>query len=161
MIQKLIPAIAVAFASLPLAFVCESPAIAAAATAAADQSDSATATALTINFQNIEEPKGTIMLAIFNSEASFDNGGKPARGVMVPVSGGSASTLIEGLPAGRYAFKLLHDIDGNGKMGTNPYGMPVEPYGFSNNAVGSMGPAKWADAAFDLNGAAIQTIIFP
>lgn len=151
--QKLITAIILA--TLPMVVAGALPTAASAAMA-----DSQSAAALTINFENIEEPKGAIMLAIFDTEASY-NGGKPVRAMMVPVSGAVASTVLEGLPAGRYAFKLLHDIDGDGKLGTNPYGMPIEPYAFSNNAVGSMGPAKWADAVFDLNGNATQTIIFP
>lgn len=114
---------------------------------------------LTINFTDIEEPQGKIMLAIFASEESY-NGGKPVRGVMVEVNGNTASTVVEGLSAGRYAFKIMHDIDGDGKMGTNPFGIPTEPFAFSNNAKGSMGPAKWADAAFDLNGVTTQQISF-
>lgn len=146
---------AIAFACLPIAAV-----IPVAAPAAATMTEAATSADLTINFANIEEPKGAIMLAIFDSEASY-NGGKPIRGVLVPVTGASLSSVLKGLPAGRYAFKLFHDIDGDGKMGTNPYGMPIEPFAFSNNAAGSMGPAKWADAAFDLNVSTTQTITFP
>ena len=39
-------------------------------------------------------------------------------------------------------------------------GMPVEPFAFSNNAVGNMGPAKWEAAAFEIAGPTVQTITF-
>ncbi|MNR30585.1 hypothetical protein D3C85_1480510 [compost metagenome] len=62
------------------------------------------------------------------------------------------------LPAGAYGMKAFHDVNGNGKMDTNPFGMPSEPFAFSNNAVGNMGPAKWDRARFEVSGATAQTI---
>lgn len=118
------------------------------------------APALTIEFANIAEPSGQILVAIYDSEAAFDRGGKPVRNIAVPVDAASESVTVDGLGAGRYGFKLFHDVDGDGKMGTNPYGMPIEPFAFSNNAVANMGPAKWAAAAFDVAGATTQTITF-
>lgn len=107
------------------------------------------ATRLTIALNGIETPKGAVMMGLFDSEDGYRTG-KPVRGVRVPVDAADAQTIIEGLPVGRYAIKAFHDIDGDGNMSTNPFGMPVEPYAFSNNAVGAMGPASWADAAFDV-----------
>ena len=75
-----------------------------------------------------------------------------------PVSGETASHFKD-LAPGRYAIKAFHDVNGDGKMATNPFGMPTEPFAFSNNAHGNMGPAKWADAAFEVKaGANTQTI---
>ncbi len=108
---------------------------------------------LEVAFTGIETPKGAIMMVLFDSEATF-NGGKPVRVAMVPADKADAKTLIEGLPAGRYAIKSFHDIDGDQKMSTNPFGMPTEPFAFSNNAKGNMGPASWADAAFDVKAGA-------
>jgi uncharacterized protein (DUF2141 family) len=119
---------------------------------------SAPAAKLEIAFTGIEAPTGAIMVALFDSEASY-NDGKPIRGVGVPVTKADAATLIEGLPAGRYAIKSFHDVDGDGKMDTNPFGMPTEPFAFSNNAAPSMGPAKWADAAFDVSEAGAKQSI--
>lgn len=108
---------------------------------------------LEVDFTGIQEPTGAIMLAIFDSEAGY-NSEKPVRGMRLVVGAAAAKTLIEGLPAGRYAIKSFHDVDGDGKMATNPYGMPVEPFAFSNNAKGNMGPASWAQAAFEVKAGA-------
>ena len=44
-------------------------------------------------------------------------------------------------------------------MAVNPFGVPAEPYGFSRDAAGAMGPPVWADAAFEVTaGANTQTI---
>ena len=65
---------------------------------------------------------------------------------------------FDGLPDGDYAVRAFHDLNGDGKMNTNPFGMPTEPYAFSNNAVGNMGPASWDRAKFAAAGATAQTI---
>jgi uncharacterized protein (DUF2141 family) len=63
------------------------------------------------------------------------------------------------LKPGTYAIKAFHDLNGDGKMNTNPFGIPTEPYAFSNDASGVMGPPGWTDAAFEVKaGANRQTI---
>ena len=117
-------------------------------------------TTLEINFTDIAEAKGQIMLVLFDSEESYDRGGKPVRAVVVPVTGPTATVTIPNVLHGRYGFKIVHDLNGDGTMTTNPFGMPVEPFAFSNNAVGNMGPATWEAAAFDVTGPTTQTIRF-
>ena len=63
------------------------------------------------------------------------------------------------LEPGAYGIKMYHDINDDGDMNANPFGMPTEPYAFSNNAKGRFGPAKWADASFTVSSdGATQTI---
>ena len=73
--------------------------------------------------------------------------------------GTTADASFPGLAPGRYAIKAFHDVDGDGKMATNPFGMPTEPYAFSNDAVGNAGPAKWAAASFDVDAKALTHTI--
>jgi uncharacterized protein (DUF2141 family) len=105
---------------------------------------------LTVNFTGIEEKQGAVMGVLFDSEAAYDGKGAPVRPIMVAANKAEVAATFEGLAPGTYAIKLFHDVDGDGKMGTNPYGMPTEPFAFSNNAQGNMGPAKWADAKFEV-----------
>lgn len=121
----------------------------------------AAAATLTIKFDGIKAPTGAIMVAVFDSEAAHDKGGKPVQVGMAPVAGATAELVLPGLAAGRYAIKVFHDVNGNGKMDSNPFGMPLEPFGFSNNALPQGGPATWAQASFDVAaGAASTTISF-
>lgn len=129
------------FTQIIAAIAMNLPVIAAAATAQP--------ASLEVSFNGIETPKGNIMMVLFNSEESY-NTEKPLRAVMVAADKADVKTLIEGLSPGRYAVKSFHDIDGDNKMGSNPYGMPTEPFAFSNNARGQMGPAAWADAEFEV-----------
>ena len=114
---------------------------------------------LDVRFTGIQTPKGPIMFVVFDSEAAYNGQGAPVRAFVATVKDGVATQSVEGLPAGRYAIKAFHDIDGDGNMTANPFGMPVEPFAFSNNAKGDMGPATWAQAAFDIGiTPTIQTI---
>lgn len=108
----------------------------------------AAAASLTIRFEGIETPKGQIMLSVFDNAAAHDGNGAPVRVAAVPVEGTTAVASFEGLAPGDYTVKAFHDIDGDGKMGINPFGMPLEPYAFSNNAKAQGGPPRWDNARF-------------
>ena len=100
---------------------------------------------------------GKVMVALFNSEASYQSG-QPVAAAQVDASASTVVAVFDHLPAGDYAARAFHDLNGDGQMNTNPFGMPVEPYAFSNNAVGNMGPATWSRAHFAVSGDTAQTI---
>jgi uncharacterized protein (DUF2141 family) len=113
---------------------------------------------LTVTFKGFKAKSGSVMVALAAGETAYDIGPASAQ-AMVKVDGDTATTVFKGLAPGRYGIKAFHDVDGDGKMATNPFGMPTEPFAFSNNAHGAMGPAKWADAGFEVvEGANVQTI---
>ncbi|KQW81911.1 DUF2141 domain-containing protein [Brevundimonas sp. Root1279] len=101
---------------------------------------------------------GAVMVALYDSEASYESG-RPVGSARIDVAAGQRTATFNDLPAGDYAAKAFHDVDGNGEMATNPFGMPTEPYAFSNNAVGNMGPARWDRANFAVEGDVAQTIV--
>ncbi len=117
----------------------------------------ASAETLTVQFSKLT-PKGTLMVALYKGEEAY-KGGKPVAAQQVAVSADTATATFDVEP-GQYGLKIFHDVNGNGKMDTNPFGMPVEPFAFSNNAKGRMGPAAWADAAFEVKGDTTQDIAF-
>ena len=101
---------------------------------------------------------GTVMVALYDSAAAFDGRGGAAVANLAVSASGRVVATFENLPAGDYAVKAFHDVNGDGQMNTNPFGMPIEPYAFSNNAVGNMGPARWDRASFAVSGETAQTI---
>jgi uncharacterized protein (DUF2141 family) len=68
------------------------------------------------------------------------------------IAGGAARVEFPGLAPGAYAVAVYHDENGNGKMDANFLGIPKEPTGASNDAKGKMGPPKFEDARFALDG---------
>jgi uncharacterized protein (DUF2141 family) len=111
---------------------------------------------LTVTVTGIKEAKGALMIGVFD-QSGYD-AEKPVAQAMTQVTGITATATFN-LPAGRYGIKMFHDVDGDGKMGANPFGMPIEPYGFSNNAPAQFGPATWDAAAFDVGAPATSTSI--
>lgn len=101
---------------------------------------------------------GAVMVALFDSPEAYA-AGRPVRGAAVDVAAGETTATFSGLPAGDYAMRAFHDVNGDGEMNTNPFGMPIEPYAFSNNARGNMGPASWDRARFTAAGSTVQSIV--
>lgn len=110
-------------------------------------SQTAQAESLTIVITGIEETRGEIRLALFDSAEAFDNGGTAAQGRLAPVTEAEVTVVIDDIAAGEYAIKLFHDTDSNGELDRNMMGMPRERYGFSNNK-GRFGPPPWQEAVF-------------
>jgi uncharacterized protein (DUF2141 family) len=104
------------------------------------------------------QPQGAVMVQLFNSETGYRSGaGFGAQ--RVAITGATARVDFSDLAPGQYAFRMFHDVNGDGEMNTNVMGIPTEPFAFSNNARGSFGPARWEDAVFTLNaGANVQQI---
>lgn len=105
---------------------------------------------LTVAFQGVTQPRGVVLCAVFDSKAAYDANSGPVRTLNLPAGEGNFSATFAGLPPGRYAVKSFHDRDGDGKMKFNPLGMPLEPYGFSNNARAPFGPPSWRAASFEV-----------
>lgn len=106
----------------------------------------AAASDLTITVEGIAQTQGTIMLGLFD-EATYKSEGA-VNGANLTVESDRVSVTFEGLEPGEYAVRLYHDLNDDGEMNTNPFGMPTEPFAFSNDAKGRFGPAKWDDAKF-------------
>lgn len=103
---------------------------------------------LTIEIKGIQNNNGKIYIAIYDSEATFL---KKAQGVIAEIKDKKSTGVFKGLKKGTYAVSLFHDENGNKKMDTKIFGIPKEPYGFSNDATGFMGPPKFNDAKFSLD----------
>lgn len=110
---------------------------------------------LTVTFETGADT-GAVMFGLYDA-TNYENG-QPIRGARLDIGAGQHTATFEGLAPGDYAIKAFHDVNGDGQMNRNPFGMPTEPYAFSNNAVGNMGPASWDRARFTIDGATVQTI---
>lgn len=92
---------------------------------------------------------GRVTVALFDSAESYLR--KPVIEKSSAVSDeGSVSVEFAGRPRGDYAVVVAYDENDNGKLDTGLFGIPREAVGFSNNAIGRFGPAKWNDARFEL-----------
>jgi uncharacterized protein (DUF2141 family) len=90
----------------------------------------------------------TLMVAVFTEPASWLRQPQSAQRFTLDAgaAGGKFSAVLKGLPDGPLALSLFQDANANGRLDMNPMGLPVEPYGFSNNAAGHFGPPKFEQA---------------
>ena len=61
-----------------------------------------------------------------------------------------SAVVLTNLDPGQYAIILFHDENGNGKLDKNALGVPTEPYGFSNNVQGFLGPPAFRSAVMQI-----------
>lgn len=107
---------------------------------------------LKVKVSNIDPIEGDIYVAVYNSEESYMDIDLTAFQQIVPVEADIEEIIFEDVPDGEYAVTVFQDLNNNGKLDTKLIGIPKEPYGFSNNARGTMGPPKYDTAKFNVNG---------
>lgn len=103
---------------------------------------------LTINVSNINPIEGDIYIAIYDNEDTYMNIDKTAYREIVKVTSETQNIILDDIAAGEYAIAIFQDLNGNGVLDTKGMGMPAEPFGFSNDARGKFGPAKYKNAKF-------------
>ena len=103
-----------------------------------------------LKITNIEDIKGNMSIALFKDSNGFPNGDQYYVGKKIPVSSKNFKYVFKDIPLGTYAIAIYQDLDKNGELNSNWFGIPKEPYGFSNNAKGKMGPPDFKDALFEL-----------
>lgn len=103
---------------------------------------------LTIQIDHVTLDKGEVLIAIFNSKDDFLKDDKAIPLIVSANNQGSLTPTIE-LDYGTYAISLFHDVNSNKKLDVNGLGIPIEPYGFSNNAPATFGPPSFMRASFE------------
>lgn len=108
---------------------------------------------VTITITGLHSNKGKILAGIYNSEIGFPKEAHKAfRRSSFEITENRCIVVFENIPKGVYAIACFHDENNNGKMDTNFLGIPSEGTAASNNAEGFLGPPKFKDAKFIVNG---------
>lgn len=103
---------------------------------------------LVVEVEGIKSHEGQILLALYDKE-DFFLGTPVFREKAVQVNGkDSVHVVIRDLPKGIYAISLYHDKNSNHHLDTKIFGIPKEPYGFSNNARKAFRAPRFDEASF-------------
>lgn len=106
---------------------------------------------LTLTVNNISNSNGVIRVLLFQGPEGFPDQHKLAiQNASIKIINNTAIHTFKNLPEGTYAISLFHDSQNTGKLRTNPFGIPKDGYGFSNNAAGIVGAPSFEKAAFKL-----------
>ena len=103
---------------------------------------------LELTITGIKSASGEILIGVFDSETGWKKDESVAS-ARVDAETGKVTVTLDDLPSGELGIKLFHDVDGDGELKRRNFGMPAEPYGFSNDAPVRFGPPSWAAAKFD------------
>ena len=108
-----------------------------------------------VEVQNVRPEQGMLMLAAYGDAAGF--AAKSAL-VATQMRAGPAPTMAFPLcglgGAGSVALTLYQDLNGNGKLDANAFGIPSEPWGASGKPNAMMAPT-WETTAVPLDGSTI------
>ncbi len=100
---------------------------------------------LTLVVNNIRNNKGRLAAQLLNEEEL------QTEGKHIYISGENASTVFHNIPQGKYAIRIFHDENQNGKMDFNWIKIPKEGYGFSGNPKNSFKSPDIKELLFELD----------
>ena len=106
---------------------------------------------LTVRLSPITSSQGKVMLALYDSEASFRK--TAAAMQQADAMEGEMTFTFNGLEPGEYAVTVMHDLNGNTELDANLLGIPREPWGASLQGKRVFGPPSWNKTRFTLTDA--------
>jgi uncharacterized protein (DUF2141 family) len=111
-----------------------------------------TAACVQVEVQNLQPGKGSLMLAAYSDATSFRKVAEAQ--MMVEVKAETMQFQVCGLSGNAVALTLFQDLNGNGKLDANPFGIPNEPWGASGR-VTPMSAPTWDSAQVPLSASLI------
>ncbi len=101
-----------------------------------------------LQINGISTLEGNLMIALFDKSESFPDSEKGFKRLVLPVT--KSTMKIDLLPFldnhQYFSIAVYHDKNSNQKLDKNFLGMPVEKYGFSNDARATFGPPLFKEA---------------
>lgn len=103
-----------------------------------------------VEIHGIEEIKGKIVIGLYKNHKNFPKVGKQYKGIITKITSKRATYTFIDVPNGYYAIALFHDINSNGKLDYNFFGIPKELYAFSCITKTCLKTPKFHEAKFNL-----------
>jgi uncharacterized protein (DUF2141 family) len=107
---------------------------------------------------NKVQKTGTVYVSVCTKSAEWSDNGKYTF-KYEPTVGVQNELVINSIPNGDYAIAIYQDQNGNGKLDTNFFGIPKEPYAFSNNKVPVFSEPSFEKCKFQFTKQTQQIII--
>lgn len=106
-------------------------------------------TVVVVTIEDVRSENGALLVEVLDSEDAWKDEAPPlAQRIVTPVM--PETTFELALVPGAYGIRVYQDLDEDRELDTNAFGLPREPYGFSNDARGRFGPPRWSDARLEV-----------
>ncbi len=115
-----------------------------------------TASCPTLQFIGLKSGEGTLMIAAYSSADTFFK--KPVWMNTIKVDGETMTVPVCNVDASEIAITAFQDMNGNGKLDSNPLGIPSEPYGASGKPAMFSAPT-WSDTKVSFAGVTQSIVI--
>ena len=103
-----------------------------------------------INVKNIDNVTGFVHFALYNEKKKFLSESEKFIGLKKKTENVlKEGIVVKNLKAGIYAIAVYHDENNNGQF-DRLFAIPLEKYGFSNNAKVFLGPPTFKEASFQV-----------
>jgi uncharacterized protein (DUF2141 family) len=106
---------------------------------------------LTIKVEKVSPRGGDIRVALYTQDNYALESGDATTDAVVPAKPGETIVTLKPVKPGIYAVKLFQDFNRNGEFDMNWIGLPVEKYGFSNDATPTISEPPFAATRFELH----------
>ncbi|OYQ47457.1 DUF2141 domain-containing protein [Flavobacterium aurantiibacter] len=101
-------------------------------------------TAFTLKITNVQNATATIHIGFYKKENEFPTQQKHSFAKeLIPSKTGEIIITWDDVPEGEYALAIYQDIDNNGRMKSNLFGYPKEPFAFTQNFKPKMSKPKF------------------
>lgn len=109
---------------------------------------------LEFTIEGIKSNKGKIYIQLFKGEENYQNNNAYLSSIATAKQGQVTITfnglIDDDLGNDDYGIRYYHDENDNASMETNLFGMPLEGYGYSNNAKANYGPVGYSHIKFHM-----------
>jgi uncharacterized protein (DUF2141 family) len=112
---------------------------------------SRTILSLTVIVTGADRDGGRLGVALFGAADGFP--GEPAKAAqqsVLPRRAPIDSVVFRGLAPGKYAVSVYHDLNNNGTLDTNMFGVPKEPWGTTGTVRPRLRAPRFSEAQFDV-----------
>lgn len=104
----------------------------------------------TVRISGVRPGGGPVRVAVFGEGGEFPNHENAVMTLDLPSSDNTTQGQLGRLPPSRFAVAVYQDLNNDGRLNKSSFGLPAEPYGFSNSARGQFGPPAFQDAMLEL-----------
>ncbi len=107
---------------------------------------------LVIKINNITSIQGDLHIGIYDDPEVFLSLTEQYIFILKKVDSLAMLIVIDTIPKGNYAISIMHDLNSNGEMDFIFFGIPKEPYGFSNNLNPNFRAPRFEESQFYYDG---------
>ena len=106
---------------------------------------------LTLNISGLKPQESKLYIAFFNTADGFPKGDRSWKTDVISVKDSTVTHQFTCEKVDQLAVAVFQVLEGNGVLSKGNYGIPSEPYGFSNNARGLIGPPTFKQAQIKID----------